>query len=66
MSSTFPVGINNRKFDFSSSVYIRFVCRGIATFDLMVGQKIFIWNYFVAKNIREKNFHGFPVSTKIF
>ena len=28
--------------------------------------KIFVWNYFVAKNICEKNFRGFPISTKIF
>ena len=28
--------------------------------------KIFIWNYFVIRNIREKKFRGFPVLTKIF
>ena len=28
--------------------------------------KIFIWNYFIVGNIQEKNFHGFPVPTKIF
>ena len=31
-----------------------------------VVQKIFAWNYFVAINIGEKNFRGFPVPTKIF
>ena len=28
--------------------------------------KIFVWNYFVAKNTWEKNFSGFPVPMKIF
>ena len=28
--------------------------------------KIFVWNYFVVKNFREKFFCGFPVPTKIF
>ena len=28
--------------------------------------KIFVWNYFVVRNIQEKNFHAFPVPTKIF
>ena len=28
--------------------------------------KIFVWNYFVAGNVRENNFHGLPIPTKIF
>ena len=28
--------------------------------------KIFVWNYFVVENVRENNFHSFPVPTKIF
>ena len=28
--------------------------------------KVFVWNYFIVRNIREKNFRGFPVPTKIF
>ena len=28
--------------------------------------KIFVWNYFVVENVRENNFRGLPIPTKIF
>ena len=36
------------------------------SYDYTVVWKIFVWNYFVVRNIREKNFRAFPVPTKIF
>ena len=28
--------------------------------------EIFIWNYFVVRNVQENNFRGLPIPTKIF
>ena len=33
---------------------------------IIIHRNTVVWKIFVAKNIREKFFHGFPVSMKIF
>ena len=36
------------------------------TLVLTIVWKIFVWNYFVVENVRENNFRGLPIPTKIF